>query len=198
MQKLFVLMGKSATGKDTLYKRLMEEKQLPFKAVTGYTTRPIRDGEQDGVDYHFVTVEKLQRMKAEGKIIECRCYHTVHGDWYYFTAQDGQINLEKDSYLMIATLEGYQKLKAFFGRDAVVPLYIEVEDGLRLTRALQREQQQSQPKYAELCRRYLADEQDFSDAKLSAAEVKYRFQNQKIEECLKLLADTIRNLIAAN
>ena len=47
-------MGKSATGKDTLYKELLKRKELDIKPVVPYTTRPIREGEQEGVEYHFV------------------------------------------------------------------------------------------------------------------------------------------------
>ena len=64
---------------------------------------------------------------------------------------------------MIGTLESYEKLKTYFGNEKVVPLYIEVEDGERLTRALAREKTQKEPKYAEMCRRFLADSKDFSE-----------------------------------
>ena len=71
---------------------------------------------------------------------------------------------------MIDTLEGYQRLKAYFGAETTVPLYIEVEDGLRLARALERERAQHSPKYAELCRRFLADCEDFSEERLAEAD----------------------------
>lgn len=66
-------------------------------------------------------------------------YQTVHGPWYYFTADDGQVDLEKNNYLGIGTLESYLKLKEYYGEDALCPLYVEVEDGIRLERALKRE-----------------------------------------------------------
>ena len=140
MGKIFYLMGKSSSGKDTIYKRLLAQTQRPLKAVVPYTTRPIREGEREGAEYHFTDGETLKRLSQEGRVIEKRSYHTVHGIWNYFTADDGQIVLERADYLMIGTLASYEKMQRYYGREAVVPLYIEVEDGARLQRALNREQ----------------------------------------------------------
>lgn len=195
MSKLFVMMGKSATGKDTIYRDLMNKSELPLLPVTGYTTRPIRDGEQNGKQYYFVTVQQMKQMEQEGKIIECRCYQTVYGEWYYFTANDGQIDLSQADYLMIATLEGYKKLQKYFGKEAVIPIYLEVEDGIRLSRALLRERQQKYPKYAELCRRYLADEQDFSEKNLDRAGIQKRYQNIEEKDCLGQITEMVRKIL---
>ena len=192
MSKIFVVMGKSASGKDTIYKRLLAEESLGLKNIVPYTTRPIRQGETDGVEYFFVTVEGMRQLEKQGKIIECRCYHTIHGDWYYFTADDGQIDLETQNYLMITTLVGYEKIRNYYGEDKVIPLYIEVEDGLRLERALKREQQENNHKYAEMCRRFLADSEDFSEDNLKAAEIGKRYENIDFELCLLEIAADIQ------
>lgn len=184
MGKIYIIMGKSASGKDTIYKRLLEKKELELKTVVGYTTRPIRTGETDGVEYHFTTWERFCCLEKEKKVIESRIYHTVLGEWNYFTVADGQIDLERSDYLMLNTLEGYKGICRYYGKDKVVPIYIEVEDGLRLKRALWREEQEREPKYAELCRRYLADEIDFSPEKLFDAGIEKRYQNRDLEECL--------------
>lgn len=176
-------MGKSASGKDSIYKKLMERSGNRFRTIVPYTTRPIRSGETEGVEYHFVSVPRFQEMDAEGKVIEFRCYHTVYGDWYYFTANDGQIDLSTFDYLLIMTPEGYASLKKHFGEDAVCPIYIYVESGLRLSRAVERERRQAQPKYAELCRRFLADEEDFSEEHLKEIGVCRYFENNDIEAC---------------
>ena len=63
-------------------------------------------------------------------------------------------------------------------------MYITLYDGIRLNRALVREQQQEQPRYAELCRRYLADEEDFSGIKLSGADIQMRFENVDLDAAL--------------
>ncbi len=192
MGRIFCLMGKSASGKDTVYRRLMERTDLGLKPVIPYTTRPIRSGERDGESYFFRTPAEAAQMQAEGRVIEMRTYQTVHGPWSYFTADDGQIDLADGSYLMIGTLEAYEKIRDYFGADAVVPLYLWADDGVRLQRALEREQAQESPKYAELCRRFLADEADFSEERLQEAGIGKRFENQGLDELTEKLADWIR------
>lgn len=149
-----------------------------------YTTRPIREGECDGVEYFFVDEERQARLAAEGRIIELRSYHTFHGVWNYFTVKDEQIDLERYDYLMIGTLESYAMTRDYFGGEKIVPLYIDLDDGVRLQRALDREKLQKKPRYQELCRRYLADEADFSPQKLAEAEITKRFYNDDLERCL--------------
>ena len=72
MGKIFYLMGKSSAGKDSFYKELVLNKELNLKQVVSYTTRPIRDGESDGLEYFFVTKEQFEKFKHDGKIIEYR------------------------------------------------------------------------------------------------------------------------------
>lgn len=175
MGKIYYLMGKSASGKDHIYENLIQETALDLKPFVLYTTRPIRSGEQDGREYFFVDEKRLSELREAGKIIEERMYSTVQGPWYYFTADDGQIDLAKHDYLGIGTLESYLKLKAYFGEQAMVPLYVEVDDGLRLSRALERERKQTEPKYAEMCRRFLADCEDFTEEKIAEAGIVRRF-----------------------
>lgn len=195
MGKIFCLIGKSSCGKDTLYKRILSEGNLPLKTLVSYTTRPIRDGEKNGVEYYFLTEEQLTSLEEENKIIELRAYHTVHGIWKYFTVNDHQIDLAKNDYLVIGTLESFQKLQAYFGSDRLVPLYIEVDPGERLQRALNRERLQQEPKYAELCRRFLADEADFSSEKLTQAGITDVFYNNNLDDCLRDLITYIANIL---
>ena len=146
MGRLYILMGKSATGKDTLYQRLANDRELKLNGVVGYTTRPPREGEINGREYRFVDQDERKRIHESGRMIEERVYHTVFGDWYYFTADDGQIDLRTGDYLMIGTLEAYLSIQRRFGAVNVVPLYIEVEDGERLKRAIEREERTGTPK----------------------------------------------------
>ena len=191
MGKIYCIMGKSSTGKDTIYKKLIEDETISLKKIIPYTTRPIRAGEQNGVEYFFCTEEQVDELLKQGKVIELRAYHTVHGIWKYFTVDDGQVDLKHQNYLMIGTLEAYLKIRDYYGEANVVPVYIEVEDGERLSRALTRERQQDSPKYEELCRRFLADAKDFSEENLMDAGIKQRFINQSLEET----TDRIREMI---
>ena len=184
MGKLFVIMGKSASGKDTLY-RLIMERHPELRPVVPYTTRPIRAGEKEGREYHFVTDETLHRMEMENRVVECRCYETVKGLWNYFTADDGQINLEEANSCLISTLEGYMGIRNYYGVQQVVPLYIAVDDFVRMDRSLKREKEQKNPCVAEVCRRFLADEADFSEEKLQQAGITEEILNVSLQEALE-------------
>lgn len=184
MGKICYIMGKSSSGKDTVFKEL-KERLTELKTIILYTTRPIRAGETDGVEYHFTDEAGLKQMDEEGRVIEMRAYNTKHGIWKYFTADDGEIDLENSNYIVIGTLESYTAMRNYFGADTLIPVYVEVEDGLRLSRALGRERKQSEPKYAELCRRFLADQEDFSEENLEKAGIKRRFINDELEKCLE-------------
>lgn len=193
MGKIFYLMGKSSSGKDTIYKRLMADESLGLKNIVLYTTRPIRQGEQDGMEYYFVDEKKLDEFLEAKKVIELREYHTCFGLWKYFTVDDENVDLDCYHYLMIGTIESFLKTKEYYGDDKVVPLMIELDDGIRLQRALDREKGQDEPRYSEMCRRYLADEADFSPEKKAAAGITREFVNEDLEQCLAELSDFIRH-----
>ena len=185
MGKIFYIMGKSASGKDTIYKELME-KMPKFHSIVPYTTRPMREGEKDGVEYFFTDREELERQLASGKVIESRTYQTIAGPWTYYTVDDGQFDVADDeSCLMIGTLKSYEKMCAYFEAGKMVPVYIEVPDGIRLLRAVKREENQKKPNYREVCRRYLADEKDFSEENLERLGITKRYQNTDMEICVE-------------
>ena len=190
MSKIFYLMGKSASGKDTIYKKIKE--QMPeLRTIVIYTTRPIREGEKDGVEYHFSDDKRLEDLQKAGKVIELREYNTVHGIWKYFTVDDAQFDAKGD-VLAIGTLESYRKLRDYFGEEKLVPFYIEVDDGIRLERALSRERKQQEPKYEEMCRRFLADAIDFAPEKLTEAGITKKYQNIDMETCIEEIMLGIR------
>lgn len=197
MGKIYCVMGKSSSGKDSIYHQIMESGALALKPIIPYTTRPIRDGEQDGREYHFCTEDTVQKLQNAGRIIELRAYNTVYGVWKYFTVDDERIDLANNHYMYIVTLEGYTKIREYFGKDRVVPIYIEVEDGERLMRAIARERQQEVPKYEEMCRRFLADSADFSEAKLAGAGIERRFTNNDFGETVREVTAYIADSIAA-
>ena len=191
MGKIFYIMGKSASGKDHIYARLAKNQNLNLKKLILYTTRPIRAEEEDGKQYFFVDDKKLKEFRRKGCLIEARSYKTVYGIWTYFTADDGQVNLQESDYLGIGTLEYYMKLKKYYGEEAICPIYIEVEDGERLERALKRERIQEKPKYEEMCRRFLADQGDFSEENILKAGIWKRFQNVNLDECVEEIINYI-------
>ena len=166
MPEIAFLMGKSSSGKDNIFKALVGDKELNLKTVIMYTTRPMRAGEKEGVEYYYVDNEKALELEAADKVIEMRTYNTVYGEWKYF---------------------------AYFGKDAILPIYIEVDDGIRLMRAINREQKQEVPQYEEMCRRFLADSKDFSEEKIKEAGINQRFSNDgTIEDCIRDIKEAIK------
>ena len=171
MGSIYCIMGKSSSGKDTIFKLLLEREDLKLNRIVSYTTRPIRSSEKPGEEYNFVSIEEKDKLIEAGKVIEIRKYDTVHGPWFYFTVDDGCIDLSNNDYIIIGTVESFVKIRDYYGSDNVLPIYIEVDDGVRLSRALERERRQENPKYEEMCRRFLADQQDFSPENIKQARI---------------------------
>ena len=192
MGKIFYILGKSSTGKDTIYKNILEDETLGLKDIILYTTRPIRDGETDGKSYHFVSEKEYEDIKKSGLIIEERSYNTMHGVWRYFTVKDSSIDLSNNNYVIIGVLKSFIDTRDYFGSDKVVPIYIEGEDGLRLQRALNREKKPENRRFKELCRRYLADSEDFSEDKIKDAGIDKRFENVDLSSCINEVKEYIR------
>ena len=172
MGYLYVLMGKSATGKDSIYRRLLGDAGLGLRKFVIYTTRPMRIREVNGLEYNFVTEAELEVLRKEGKVIEERCFNTIDGPWYYFTVNDGSMDLSQADYICINTLAGYNQLKS----------------------SIRREEKQKHPNVAEICRRFLSDNADFSEENLisSGIDRKYRFQNNNLNICTKEITAFIK------
>lgn len=193
MRKIYIIMGKSSSGKDSIYRKLLEDDTLNLKPIVLYTTRPCRVDEKNGKDYFFVSENEMHNYERANKIIEKRKYNTIHGVWYYFTADDGQIDFSNENdYLTINTLMGYVSISSCFGKENVIPLYIDVEDGIRLSRALERERKQPNPEYVEMCRRYIKDSEDFSDDKLLRYGINHIYYNIDFSECIKGIKKNIK------
>lgn len=196
MGKIFCLMGKSNSGKDTIFKELIKDKDLDLTPIVSYTTRPIRSNETNGQEYYFIDELTLNEYRNQDKVIEERCYNTVQGKWHYCTIDDGRVNINKNNYLLIVTLEAYKNIEVYFGKENVIPLYIELDDGIRLERALKRERQEKSPNYNELCRRFLADSKDFSNEKLQLYNIKNSYINNDLFECINYIKKDIVKFIS--
>jgi len=179
-------MGKSCTGKDTIYKKLLQDAELDFRVLKPYTTRPRRQNEKEGIEYNFVSEEEYESFSKDGMILEERSYNTACGIWRYFTLKDKELTDSDDTYIYIGTLEAYESLKKGLGEEKLIPVYIEVDDSVRIDRAVHREKKQTEPRFTEMCRRFIADTEDFSEDKLKAAGInpESRFNNEVLEECL--------------
>lgn len=162
--KIIILIGESACGKDTICAKLIGKNT---KRLVTYTTRPPRDNEKDGVDYHFVTKDEFFNLN----LIEYREYKTVFGTWYYGSA-DENINLSKNDYVIVLTPDGAQSFIDHFGVENCIVFYIYVPKKIRTERAMKRPNFNSD----EWERRLIADKHDFSDDKVNKV-AKFKISN---------------------
>lgn len=190
MDKIIVLCGKSASGKDALLKELV--KHHGFKPIVSATSRPMRDGEEDHIDYHFKTRDEFLNMIADDELIEYRTYDTfVNGNpdtWYYGVPKSSIKSNTK--HAAVLELKGLAKFKNIF-KDRVIAVMILVKDDVRKQRAMNRGSFDEH----EWNRRLLADKTDF-DLQLEGVEdlIDYSFDNngdKSIEELAKLIVQTI-------
>lgn len=181
MSRIFCIVGKSCSGKDTLYARILAQNRPRLVPVVPCTTRPRRPGEVEGQSYHFVTQDQLRQYEDQGQVIEKREYHTTQGLWTYFTLRF-ELNTDR---LLITTLAGARALMDCYGPEAVRVVYLHVDDRTRLLRYIDRESRQARPDYTEVCRRFLADQADFSQEQLARFPHLHRIDTgAEVEECL--------------
>lgn len=194
MGKIFCLMGKSASGKDTIYNMVMDDMRNKLKPIILYTDRPMRVGEVNGINYNFVNKDTMDFHIKSDRCIESRKYHTPNGIWRYATIDD-DIDIIQYNYLTITTLESYLNIKIYFGEDNVIPIYIYSNDGERLIRSIKREEKEQHPKYIEICERFLRDERDFSDDNLDCANIIHRVENKYADVASVFIISIIEDYI---
>lgn len=172
MSKIFVFIGPSCAGKDTIFREIVEKTDLI--PIIPYTTRPMRDGEVNGKEYNFITNPEMQQMINRGEIVEKRKYDTNQGIWIYATSIVGVDFNGTDDYAVINTLAGYREMvyRNKSNSHNIVPIYINTTDEIRIDRAVRREKNRKNPDYAEMCRRFYADSKDYSEENIKQAEIR--------------------------
>ena len=150
--ELLAICGKAGSGKDTLMQRVLACNPNLHEIVS-CTTRPIRENEVDGVNYHFLTGTEFGDKVVAGEMLEATCFN----DWFYGTSYD---SLRSDCVnIGVFNPEGIDSVIAHKDIETVV-FYVEADDKERLLRQLNREQH---PDVHEIIRRFKADEEDFYD-----------------------------------
>ena len=110
--KLITLTGASACGKDSLLNKVLENNKN-IKPIISVTTRPQREGEEDGVEYKFISLEELTELYNNEELIEIREYNTEHGVWHYGITKDS-IDVDSDDiYIVIVDVQGVVQLRQY-------------------------------------------------------------------------------------
>lgn len=172
--KVVAIMGKAGSGKDTILRVLVNKFPDKYNEIVSCTTRPPREGEQEGVNYHFLTVEQFTEKVLNGDMLEA----TEFNGWHYGTALS---SLSKDKINVgVFNPEGIRCLMEDNSIDLTV-YYVWASDKERIIRQLNREQN---PDIKEIIRRFTADEQDFNDL----SDIDYLvFANQDAEDLFKAI-----------
>lgn len=185
---IFLLLGKSGSGKDTLKKEIIKRIGNEISFCIPYTNREIRPNEQNGVDYYFIKEKK--DIRNNDLIISEKSVNTVRGEQLYI--QTVPKDYKEKNYLAISGVSEiidsfYEKI----GEKYFCPIGIDVDDKDLLIRSIYRESENPNPKYKEVCRRFISDKEDFE-------KIKYQykhFKNDNYEVCSNDIADYILRII---
>ncbi len=179
--KLIVLCGKAGTGKNTILNLVYKNNKKNLNLITVDTTRPPREGEVNSVDYNFLTKQDF--------LLKQHITLNVFNNWYYGIPEEA---LKKDKInICILSPNG---IKQLYERDDLkIKLFlISTDDKTRLLRQINRE---LYPNINEICRRFLADEEDFIDL------YKYPFYKLRnmiksdLDQCVAIIEKTIEELL---
>lgn len=180
---MIILLGKSASGKDAIVRKLVEQRE--YKRIITWTTRPMRPGEKEGVTYHYTTEEDFKKKINEGFFVEWKKYETVKGIWYYGTALDDIMKARNDDYsVIILTKDGLEKLNSFCSHLVGINLlsvYLDVDTKVIKQRLLKRGDDKK-----EAARRIKYDKKDFKGIE-NMVDVVIENNHRDIQEVVNMI-----------
>ena len=152
MYKIIALIGQAGAGKDSVMQAVLKEAP-GLHEIISCTTRPMREGEQEGVNYFYLTKEQFAEKVLNMEMLEATCFN----DWFYGTA----LQSLDESVINIGVFnpDGIDALLESPLVEVTV-YYVHATDKNRLIRQLNREEN---PNVDEVLRRFKADKEDFSD-----------------------------------
>lgn len=183
---IFVLVGESASGKSTIEK-LVQERESSFSKVVSYTTRPARDGEADGVDYHFISDREFEKMVKENAFIESAKYR----GWNYGSARNDYS--DGKNHIVVLTPHGCRSLKKWAENRPdvkVVSIYFDVDRRSRMIKILKRGDD-----IDEAYRRNISDVGQFDGF---ADEADYVIKNDCYKKSIEEVYEEVRYIIHNN
>ena len=188
-KKIFALLGYMGVGKDTILKQVLKDMD-DVKPIISTTTRPMRKGETEGVEYYFIDDTEFFRRGTD--FVEQRIYHTKvkengvekEATWRYGIER---AELEKDDYLIvIVDSVGYKELKNYVGNNKIVPIFISAPQEELKARALARGDLE-----AEVDRRLKDDYERFMDFRVRTVYHEVKNTNGRLEEAIKEVENII-------
>lgn len=113
MSKLFAVIGHSGSGKTTTMRVALGDD----REVVSVTTRPMRDGEVNGKDYHFITSDDFFKLLNQEKLAEKTTYYA--SAYYGATKEEIENKLSLGNAFIVVDYHGYQQLKDIYGNRVV-------------------------------------------------------------------------------
>jgi len=151
-------MGGSSVGKDLILSTINKQYDIPI--CVSSTSRPMRIGETNMVEYDFITKDKFLSDYDKGKFVEYRVYETANGKWYYGLSKDSvDINITQ---IVIVDEQGYYALVKEYGQQNVLGIYLYAPERVKIDRALSREVRIDREFFKEFYRRMGDDLNAFS------------------------------------
>ena len=175
MIKILIIVGKTASGKDSVVNKLVEN---GYDKVVTYTTRPMRSGEKQDITYHFITEEEFKNKIEENFFAEYKTYNTEFGVWYYGTALDDLENAD-DKSVIILTPDGYRDVINKLTRKPI-SIYLYANNQTIKKRLIKRG---DDPKEAE--RRVSHDNDDFKGIENEVDKIVYNNENDIIDDVIQ-------------
>jgi len=159
-----ILVGCSSVGKDRLLSEVLKVNKK-IKPIISHTSRPIRDCEINGREYHFVDDNTMMKMIENNEFVETRSYNVANGDtWHYGISKEA---VKEGCNITIVDYEGLKEFEKYIKsiNGEIVSIYLDCPLQTRLQRSLNREHNLTDDKCLEICRRALDDNEKVAIAK---------------------------------
>ena len=168
MKKLFCIIGLTGSGKSEYYKKILEKFKMTYadsiEPLVYHTTRSKREGEEEGVDYHFTNIEQYNTLSLNSQIVERRVYHTENnGNVVYFTTLDDINETKANALLTVASidqLENYIKYNEKCQAFDIYVIKIECDTNIRVDR-VSKNRCKTEEDFLELSRRMVQESKDW-------------------------------------
>lgn len=181
---LTVILGKTCSGKSTIVRKLCEK--YNYNKILTYTTRPKREHEKDGVDYHFIDDETFSRFRELGKFAEYKSYHVAGGHTWWYGSILGDLDDDKD-YLIILTPQGLRDVQDEL--DSFASIYIYTNRDTMKKRLIKRGDDVN-----EASRRMMRDNEDFDGVENEVNRIVYNNADNDIDDVVDRVHHVIQSL----
>ena len=178
MRQIICVLGKTASGKDSITNKLIKEHG--FHKLITFTTRPKRKGEKEGITYHYISDEEFKQKIEDGFFAEWKVYHTKDGDWMYGSSLSDLDNAD-DKSVIILTPDGYRDVINNM-EEKPIALYIYANNQTIKERLIKRGDNKEEAE-----RRLLHDNEDFKGVENMVDRIIYNNSKNNIDDVVNTI-----------